>query len=349
MHTEWDALIQQCMIQINDSPRISLKTKAKQCVRWFLGSRTMTPSPFSWPNALLATALEYAHKKNAKLEILQSLGKYYGSWIASANPFRVIDSVHNGYSLIYLHQITGNKQYKIFLDQIVEYVQAYPQDTQGGLLYRIGDSDTILVDMLGMVCPFLCRYNATYGNDNLAEMAVRQLTNFLKFGMDANTKLPYHGYDLKKGQKLGIIGWGRAMGWLLMGIVDSMEYLSPAHHDYIALARQLNVLIKEALTYQLPSGYFAWQLSAMEGPVDTSATSMIAYAIQKGLLLNIVESSCAEAVLKATIALKNSMVNGMVEDSSAESKGLSMYPQQYGAFRWSLGPTAALFSLIKEN
>lgn len=53
-----------------------------------------------------------------------------------------------------------------------------------------------------------------------AEQARRQLSNFAAYGMDARSGLPYHGYDLESGVKLGIIGWGRAVGWLLMGLSE---------------------------------------------------------------------------------------------------------------------------------
>ena len=44
--------------------------------------------------------------------------------------------------------------------------------------------------------------------------------------------LPYHGYDLKTKVKYGIIGWGRAVGWLLLAMADSYEYLEKEGYRY---------------------------------------------------------------------------------------------------------------------
>lgn len=44
--------------------------------------------------------------------------------------------------------------------------------------------------------------------------------------MDEKTGLPYHGYDEKTGMKYGIIGWGRACGWMLLGLSQSILWIS---------------------------------------------------------------------------------------------------------------------------
>ena len=45
------------------------------------------------------------------------------------------------------------------------------------------------------------------------ELAVSQIANFLAYGIDTTTELPYHGYEVETGMKYGIIGWGRAVGF----------------------------------------------------------------------------------------------------------------------------------------
>ena len=57
-----------------------------------------------------------------------------------------------------------------------------------------------------------------FGNAEAAALARRQIGSFLNYGMDYLSSLPYHGYDRQSGVKYGIIGWGRATGWLLMGM-----------------------------------------------------------------------------------------------------------------------------------
>ena len=121
--------------------------------------------------------------------------------------------------------------------------------------------------------------------------------------------------------------------------------------------------------YLREDGYFSWQLSAIEGPKDTSATAMIGYAIKKGILVlenGQKELFCAEKeeqdkkesiqlfcsdgqdnesakiINEIKSALVNSARNGKIYDCSGECEGFSQYPQVYGAYPWSLGPGARM-------
>ena len=107
---------------------------------------------------------------------------------------------------------------------------------------------------------------------------MKLLTEFLKYSMDEVTGLPYHGYDTKTKVKYGIIGWGRAVGWLMLAMCDSFEYLAEGK-EKLLLAYQK--LVKKVLDYLREGGCFSGQLSTLEGPKDTSATAMIGYAMKK--------------------------------------------------------------------
>src|SRR5699024_2785693 len=112
---------------------------------------------------------------------------------------------------------------------------------------------------------------------------VLQLTNFLSKGIEQESGLPYHAYDVNNDTKLGIIGWGRGVGWLLIGLVDSLEYIPETHKDYKYLKNQFEGLVSKVIKYQHESGGYSWQLTAKDGFYDSSATSMISYAISKGI------------------------------------------------------------------
>ena len=93
------------------------------------------------------------------------------------------------------------------------------------------------------------------------------------------------------------------------------------------------------------SGYFAWQLTALEGHVDTSATSMISYAIKRGVMIGILDRSYLYYSNLGLYALSRSVENGIVLDSSADCTQFGMYPQNFGSNQWAQGPTTALAAL----
>lgn len=332
------------------SSKNSVKRQLKDVIKRML-FKTKKTDRFFWPNALLAVALEQSYVYTGNQSDLDRLKAYYDRWIEDGLKIHNLDNVMNGYSLVYVYQKTKLPKYKAALETIAEYVINHPTDEQRSLPYRTIPSPTnhegnIYIDGLGMICPFLCRYGQMTNDSRLKDLAVIQLENFIRYGFDSVLKLPYHAYNFEKKLKLGIIGWGRAMGWMLIGLIDSIEYLDKSHDKYDYLCVSFNNMVQRVLQFQRDDGYFCWQLEAKEGPVDTSATSMIAYAVEKGIITGVLDDTCISYVQKSVSALYNSSKDGYVYNSSAECHGLSMYPQKYGWYPWSQGPATALLSLV---
>jgi rhamnogalacturonyl hydrolase YesR len=212
----------------------------------------------------------------------------------------------------------------------------YPTNESGSFPYRAGQKNGyVFVDGIGLACPFLYRYGIVFGRQECKELAVRQIVNFLAYGMDTASALPYHGYDVSDGCKYGIIGWGRAVGWLLRGMTACLQ------DDYGAerLQNPFTDLVDAALTFQRRDGFFSWQLQAMEGPADTSATGMICAALQQGIRLGILtQEKYGQAFQNGKSALERSVKDGRVYRCSGECLDFAQYPQKYGAYPWALGP-----------
>ena len=138
---------------------------------------------------------------------------------------------------------------------------------------------------------------------------------------------------------------GRAVGWLMYAIIDSLEFI-PNENDKAKIEEAFIKIAKDTLDYLRKDGYFSWQLTALEGPKDTSATAMIGYALKKGSNLlddsNLFSTKNEQQIKKAII---NSCRYGKIYDCSDECEGFSQYPQVYGAYPWSLGP-ATRFLII---
>lgn len=334
------------------------QTTKKQDIKYLI-KRVVRPAHtpkrdfFFWPHALLTQSLETAGE-------LETLKEYYNLWIEKGLPIYNIDNVMIGYSLLYVYEETKEEKYRQAADKLYEYLVQYVKDMNGMIPYRKGNPDHIYVDGVGMIVPFLCRYGAMFKKREATDLGIRQIREFLQYGMDDVTGLPYHGYDIKTGVKYGIIGWGRALGWLLLAMVDSIEYLRDEKLQK-EIVETFQKLIENVLPYLRSDGYFSWQIFAKEGPKDTSATSMIGYALKKGKrylnfaskqeqddLSNTTENKILidNALGKIETALLHSCKKGKIYDCSGECHGFSQYPQVYGTYPWSLGP-AMRFLWIK--
>lgn len=194
---------------------------------------------------------------------------------------------------------------------------------------------------------------------SLKELETALLTNYYKFGRDEKSGLIYHGYELKEKvsyvvdgddneqqrrhiecypEKKGLMCWGRAFGWLLMGL--------SAASDNRAWFEEL---CDKALEYQRDDGGWSWQLQAIDGHIDMSATGMIAYSIASGLRNNAFSEDKADAmkaaVRKAEACMLSHISEGLVTDALSSCDDFGVHYQTYGQYPWGQGAVLAALSL----
>lgn len=337
------------------------KTRLKRMLRRLLPNHETPPRDWIfWPTGLLAAALwnsrgeETAQKEKTDA----ALAAYYGRWMSKGCPVAFLDDLLAGETLLSIyeswadfrgtwpHGKIGKEQVRNALDRLAGYAAQYPADETGSFPYRRNQPDYIFADTLGLACPFLYRYGTVFEKPEYQELAVRQIANYLAYGMDEEHNLPYHGYQLKNGCKYGIIGWGRAVGWLLRGMCGCMQ----TSYGRENLAGFYQTVMDRILESQREDGSFAWQLSAKEGPKDTSATAMIGRGLQEGLRLQVLHGRQYETALEqCREALRQSERNGRIYDCSGECEGFGQYPQRYDAYPWSLGPGMELLQEEKKR
>lgn len=279
--------------------------------------------------------------------IERALAAYYERWFQRGMPLAVLDDLLAGETLLNIwgemqRSASGfggklsKEQVKTALDKMASFAAAYPTDEAGSFFYRPANGEkTVFVDSVGLAAPYLYQYGDFFEQQEYKDMALCQITNFFSRGMDGAAGLPYHGYDTADGRKYGIIGWGRAVGWLLRGMAGCMT----SDQGREGLREPYAALMEAALAFQRPDGYFSWQLQALEGPADTSVTGMICAALKEGMRIGVLADAKYENALSAGMrALEKSAGDGRIFDCSGECEGFSCYPQRYGAFPWSLGP-----------
>jgi rhamnogalacturonyl hydrolase YesR len=207
-----------------------------------------------------------------------------------------------------------------------------------------------------------------------------QFINFYRYGRDKKSGLIYHGYSLigrndldydsKKTvaakfakeytmehecQRHGLLGWGRAYGWLLMGLVESAgleKYLikkgkTIAQRTDFSLIPWYVELCNIAMDYQREDGGWSWQIQAIDGHIDMSATGMIVYSLARGITEGIIEkdSEVYERVVKSLDKAVECMLahtdGGVVGDALSSCDDFGVHYQSYGNFPWGQGAVLA--------
>lgn len=312
-------------------------------------------SKITFGNGLLAKAMMDYYRKNVNTEeareIMEVVRRYYDKWINRGCHIYTLDEAFVGVALIDVYEITKNKKYLRGIEAIMSFLTHYDTDQSGSfILHRDNKEKHIYVDTIGYVCPFLAKYAKTFDDSNAMAMAVTQITNFLQFGMDDRLILPYHGYDSDSGVKYGIIGWGLAVGRLMMGMSETLSYMDTANPGYEIIRQGYRRIVDKVESYQTEGGLYTWQLSAKDGPADTAASALILYSIARSLEDKVLIGIHRSRMQRGADALKLFVQeDGSIPGASADTDTFNEYPIDFGDYPWALAPALSLFVLLGEK
>ena len=364
-------MIKPAAAMLDTYPVVTTKQKIKQWIKTCVPG--MTPEKaerYSWPQALLAMGLLQAYEQTKDKTALSSVFSYLRRWKNSGYPIAHVDHVMNGSVALWTEEILTREKREdaesleaLWIcregaDICAGWIKAAKKTADGILAYRSQHPDWLFADTLGMLCPFACRYGVQKQDKELLNLGIRQLELFFQKGMDEKTGLPYHGYDEKTGMKYGIIGWGRACGWMLLGLSQSILWISeqsaacPSSRSVAREGCNRLLLLQQQLldsifVWQRPDGGFSWQLQAQEGHRDTSAEGMIGYGAWLAAETAAVQRSeqWSPALSRLAATLQTSIQKGYVTDCSGECKGFAEYPQVYGTYPWGSGSALAFLAV----
>ena len=364
-------MIKPAAAMLDTYPVVTTKQKIKQWIKTCVPG--MTPEKverYYWPQALLAMGLLQAYEQTKDKTALSSVFSYLRRWKNSGYPISHVDHVMNGSVALWTEEILTREKREdaeslealwICREGAVicaGWIKAAKKTADGILAYRSQHPDWLFADTLGMLCPFACRYGVQKQDKELLNLGIRQLELFFQKGMDEKTGLPYHGYDEKTGMKYGIIGWGRACGWMLLGLSQSILWISEqsaACPSSQSVAREgcnrllllQQQLLDSVFAWQRADGGFSWQLQAREGHRDTSAEGMIGYGAWLAAETAAVQRSeqWSPALSRLTVIMQTSIRDGRVTDCSGECKGFAEYPQVYGTYPWGSGSALAFLAV----
>lgn len=226
-----------------------------------------------------------------------------------------IDNINSGKVLFDGYKITGDEKFKKAAELLMEQVKKHPRTDSGSFWHKNIYPNQIWLDGLYMVMPFYARFEKEF-NDCIGYKDINnQFLNLKKFLWNEEKELFYHGYDESRKERwsnpeTGVSQnfWSRAMGWLVMAMVDTIEIMDDCK-EYVADIKEMFVeSIKGLLKYQDKETSMWYQVidaGNREGNyLESSGTLMIAYAILKGVRLGYLPQELkafGEAALDETI------------------------------------------------
>lgn len=354
MSKDISKVVNETLYELNNYPDRSMSFRVKNNLKKLLKRDYVSMEVMNWPKGMLLRGLvDYCNAScNASLntpltsKVNEEIKKYIDSWIDNGEELFVIDDAIAAEALFYLYKETGEEKYKKSIEKVYGFLCDSRKDEKGSKVYRPSQkNEYIIADMIGMICPFMSLYGKYFDKKEAFDIVQNQIINFLDMGFDDITGLPYHGYELKVGCH-GIIGWGRAVGWILSGMsfylalnmdTTTMEY-KKIHLAYVEF-------VETILKYVRTDNTFSWQLEATKGHKDISGSAMIVNSLQRFNLREDNSFIVSDSTIASLVSgIEESIVEGKVKDTLSECPGFSMHPQVFGNYPWGQGSVLSVLA-----
>jgi unsaturated rhamnogalacturonyl hydrolase len=211
-----------------------------------------------------------------------------------------IDQVSQGRLLFGMYARTKEERYKLAADMLREQLRTHPRTPEGGFWHKRIYPQQMWLDGLYMGQPFYAEYAKTFNEPAAFDDIAKQFLLVSRHTRDARTGLMYHAWDAAKAQPwadsatgLSRNFWGRAMGWYVLGVVETLEHFPADHPDRPAIIQTLRDAVEGIARVQDPVTGLWWNV--MDQPnragnyLEASASSMFVYALARAARLGYID------------------------------------------------------------
>jgi unsaturated rhamnogalacturonyl hydrolase len=168
-----------------------------------------------------------------------------------------IDYINSGKILFAIYSQTGEKKYKLAMDNLIDQLKQQPRTSEGGYWHKNIYPNQIWLDGIYMASPFMAQYGATFNQPQWIDEAIKQIILCHKHTHDSITGLYYHAWDESKTQRwanpqtgLSPNFWGRSIGWYFMAVVDVLDFIPQNHPQREELIKIIQGLADALPKYQ---------------------------------------------------------------------------------------------------
>ncbi len=206
-----------------------------------------------------------------------------------------LDDINEGRVLFPLAAKTGKEKYRLAAKKLRQQLAEQPRTPEGNFWHKAIYPNQVWLDGIYMAQPFYALYERELGSGDFSD-TLRQIENVRLHMFNAEQGLYYHGYDASRSAFWAdpVTGcsknfWLRSIGWFAVALADLLEILPP---DKTASLREIFAELMAGVDRwaDAESGLY-WQVVDQGGRegnyLETSGSSMLAYAMLKGARLGL--------------------------------------------------------------
>ena len=214
-----------------------------------------------------------------------------------------LDDLNEGRVLFELYEKTGKEKYRLAIENQKKQLDGQPRTYTGNFWHKLIYPNQIWLDGIYMAQVFSTLYAKIYGGKDYSDMLC-QIENVNKYMHNSQSGLYYHGLDCSKSifwadKESGLSKnfWLRSIGWFTVALVDIIEIIDDAD-SRARLVKIFSDLINSITAFRDKESGLYWQVVDQPGRegnyLETSGSSMIAYAQLKGARLGVIDERFAE-------------------------------------------------------
>ena len=223
--------------------------------------------------------------------------------IRTWNPEKqTLDDINEGRVLFALYAATGKEKYRLAADKLAAALSVQPRTHEGSFWHKKIYPNQVWLDGIYMAQVFAALYEKHFGHGDYSDV-MRQIRTVRARMFDESKRLYYHGYDASReafwaDPETGLSKsfWLRAMGWFAAALADLCEIL-PEGAQKSEIGALLGEMMEGAAQYADEKTGMYYQVVDQGGRegnyLETSGSSMIAYAMLKGARLGVLKKEYA--------------------------------------------------------
>lgn len=218
-----------------------------------------------------------------------------------------IDDIRIGHTFLDIYNATGEEIYKTAAQTLRDQIDRSSRTPDGGFYHRFpAYIDQMWLDGIYMLDVFYARWTYEFEPDNTTawdDIALQfDLIDAGTTGDPSTNGLPVHGFDVGKTQvwadpETGAAPhvWGRAVGWYIMALVDTLDYFPESHPGRERLLTYLRN-VADAIVAAQDKKTKGWYLIMDPGLekkdgnyIESSGSAMFVYGLLKAVRLGYVD------------------------------------------------------------
>ena len=270
--------------------------------------RAGKPGNWNYIDGCMMTALLSMAEITGEREYFDFVEGFIDSYILDDGTIRTyapekynLDDINEGRVLLPLYRATGKEKYRLAARKLKHHLDTQPRTMEGNFWHKAIYPNQVWLDGIYMAQVFYALYQKEFAGGDYSDI-LHQIQNVRERMFDSEKKLYYHGYDASRAAFWAdpVTGcsknfWLRSIGWFSVALADLLEIVTGSERGALAaIFKELMAGIEQyadsdtGMYYQVPD-----QVGRAGNYLETSGSSMVAYAMLKGARLGILDKEYA--------------------------------------------------------